>query len=246
MNNFFEKIKSTIAAYPFVTILLILFPISYISLDKYCDLDRRITISENKAQDTVLANSYKSYTANDSSRYTARLHKSLLVVKARKDGALEDAVYYYEGIFFYSLLLGILSIFGSMLLVLLVKDGWTQTSNDIKATLAILFLSCSICYFIPRLVNNEQNYKDNIATYYVFSKQLVYSTNILTLHYCCDTSKDPGAILRQAADSNYNVVGNNLHMHYDINTTEASKNWDEFKSGMHDKTGKGNNQGAIR
>ena len=237
MNNFFEKIKTIIKQFPFLTIFLLLFPVAIFSLERYCNSDRLYIMSEGRAQDQVLVNGYKDDVAKDTSKCAARLHNSILALKARKEGVLEDATYYYEGLFFYSLLLGILSILGSMMVVLLVKDGWTQTSSDVKVTLAIIFLACSIFYFMPKLINNEQNYKSNIAVYYVYSKQVVYSTNIITLHYCCDTSKNPEAMLRSTADSNYTVMANNLLMHYDMNTAEATNSWNEFKSGLNSKTG---------
>jgi hypothetical protein len=227
-----QRIINFLKQYPFSIVVVVLFFIVYSWTNALTLRDRKDTqVSEKKLDAIVLDSFYfNRCIAKDSSKSASRLMKSIMVLKQRKDNAMDDATYYYECIFIYSHILGIFSILGSLIILLVITKGWNDSSLDLRIALGSVFLICSVSYFIPKLMGSEQNYKDNMATFYNYNKQINYSIKVLSFHCCCDTSKDADKLLIATADSNFTTINNNLTFYYDINFGEAAKYFEEFKS----------------
>ncbi len=225
-------IRDFLRAYPFMLLFSVVFLVVFTSTYIYTNQDRAYYQLSEARLDNLAIDSFhfQSCVAADSAKSTARLLKSIMMLKERKNNAMADATWYYEGTFMFSHILGICSLLGTILLILVITKGWEGVSTDLKITFGAIFMTCSTCYFLPRLMNNDKNYIKNINTYYNFSKQINYSSKILSYHCCCDNSRNSDSILTAAADSNFNVINNNITMYYDIDANEATKYFDEFKS----------------
>ncbi len=212
----------------FLCLALLIFTITWF----YSRYDIKETNRYNSLLDTcsIAAWQFKDCVVKDTTGCSQRVLKSMMILKQRKNDALDDATWYYENTYIAAHLLGILSIFGSVIVLLVITHGWEKAGTDLKLTFGGVFMVCSTCYFLPRFMNNDVNYKSNMNTYYAFSKQLNYSTKTLSFHCCCFTGNNPDSLMIATADSNFEVISNNLAIHYDMNFDEATRYFDEFKS----------------
>lgn len=223
---------ASLRKYPFSFIFLGLFLLVFISTWMYTRYDiKQTSIFNNRIDSASLtAFQFKDCVNEDSTGCTGRLLKSMMIMKQRKNDALDDATLYYENTFIYAHLLGILSIFGSMLILLVVTQGLEKANNDLKIAIGSVFMVCSTCYFLPKFMNNEVNYKENMNIYYAMSRQLNYSTKNLSYHCCCYSGSNPDSLIIHTADSNFSVIGNNLTQFYDMDFDIATKYFEEFKA----------------
>ena len=226
-NSNFSKIK-----YPFTILSIATVVTTLLAVLYYAKKDTRLTINEEKRYDTQLISSYQKYYAKDTSRNSFRMNSSIEVLLGMKSNALDDATEFYEGTYIFAHLLGICSILASILILFLINSGWRDADPDIKASVFILFMVCSISYLIPRLMNNEKNYGDTRSIFYTCKRQVIYSTKIFSAFYCSDTPANRIQILTEAADSNFSVIQANIDMHYDMNTGEATKHFEELQQSV--------------
>ena len=173
---------------------------------------------------------FKTCVARDSSKAAARLIKSMMILKERKDNVFDEATFYYHGIYFFSHILGIFSIIGGLFITLLVANGWANASTDLKLAIGGLFLVCSLSFFIPKLMDNERTYASCGAAYLNFNRQINYSVKVLSHHCCCNDSRNPDSLLNATADSNFTIINDNMSVNYQVNFNEASKYFDNLKS----------------
>ncbi len=124
---------ASLRKYPFSFIFLGLFLLVFISTWMYTRYDiKQTSIFNNRIDSASLtAFQFKDCVNEDSTGCTGRLLKSMMIMKQRKNDALDDATWYYENTFIYAHLLGILSIYGSMLILLVVTQGLQKADNMI-------------------------------------------------------------------------------------------------------------------
>lgn len=214
----------------FVKFSVILLVITGITVYILSHNDRLETIAAEEKQDAVLLAGYHKYVSQDTQRNSLRLYSSIRALREVKNNNLDDATFYYFGLFFYSPVLGICSILGGILIILLISKTQPEKDADIRNALGFLFFVCSVAYLIPRIMNNEKNYEANLSEFYACKKQMIYNARVLSYYYCCDTSSMREHKLTALADSNFTILQTNMGMHYEINVSEAAKSFEELQN----------------
>jgi len=231
-----DPILSKIKSYPITSIYFMLLMIIVVIVYSYSFIDRNRSLDNESKQDTSLNAALTHSLQDNSDKSVERVRKSMETLTAMKNDYYAEANDYYRYLYVFSVLLSFTSIAGSIVILLLVKSGWTEATPDVRLAVGVIFFIASLLYLMPKLMNEEQNYTANLGSYYQLKRQLVYSTQHLSSHYCCEPlnsrPSDMNKSLCAVADSNYATMRNNLDKHYGLNVSEAYSRFETFQKSM--------------
>lgn len=195
----------------------------------YCASDKQLTERENLQVDSTLMENFHNLTKIDSCKASQEFYTSTKMLLLIKNGFLNDLNDNYRFLCFFSLLFCVFSTVATIILFLITKNGWDHTESQYKFIFLCSCFMAVISYTVPRIMNNETNYKGSKSSFYSYKKQVIYSASIYErLKSKAINCND----IQTATDSNYHFMQENVNKYYDMNLEEIKSSFTELKEGF--------------
>ncbi len=142
------------------------------------------------------------------------VYKQLAIINAREDLHAQLAGVYYKFYFTFASSQVIFSAAGTLLLFFILKDGWFRAGWCLRYAFAIIAFVTTALYSMPRVLQNEENIKNNTAALMKYYKQEIYTMyqlQKLELKNCKDTTA-----LSLLLEENNKVLDENVDIYFKI------------------------------
>ena len=126
--------------------------------------------------------------------------------------------------FTFTLLFTICSIISAMFAFLVLKKGWDNTENFyLKSSFLIFFFSTSLFGILPRVFNNKDNTKDNLAKYNYYNGLQIDIYNLIQDNKGFIKNKKIDSLDIYISNLNTNIKGNQ-DLYFDTDLDKVSEN----------------------
>ena len=175
-------------------------------------------------QNQIIENTLKETPLNVRTLKVRTLKKQYLISSEIKGYYMKIGIAYYKNYYAFSICSIIFTTFLTIAVFLIANKGWQNSNLILKSFLLTTIVISSIYYFLPNVLNNKENLKNNLEKVRVFGK---IQYDILTLS---NKIKQIDSVqIDSAITSNYERISKDLDF---MSTIDNSKLQSEYTNLM--------------